>query len=1240
MTVLKRKSSPQTGDSDTINDDQSGDVFGQVIDAAKRNGMSLETWLQVAVRQDENRDHLSPDEKTLKKLLQTQRHSRLEAERAAFVAEEALQDELEEPDTDADSEALISAIDDLSTQLNFLKTPEEPNTEDNPQLPAAEGAAEDDEVYRMQGGGSTIEDLRARILALKQRIVSPVEPLEDAETELESNNAAPEIIFDLDLDASPGRTTRPDSVTEYDAGDESFDQSHDQSLWDTSFAQQPATGGSPTPDAILEEAETAPEDGEKEEALSSEVMESHFKLLGDKINSLLEKSDSEAKTHNDDIREKLEHNLSLLESKISQLPTRDDVAILRPMAKMQVKLQEDQGRLDQNLQKLADEHVRLHNSVTQSDAGRQLPALQSQIDNLEASVKSIKPALSRDVAGLLDLTVQKLEKSIRQQPDAVTNSALQTQIAKLEKTLQNLPSEIAQQQPNPQSLISFLPPRETLESIEHTVGRLEAILMEQQTSLNALKAGDQTHLFKDRFDSLLARLDDTMKRFDSASLEADRRAGESTEQQTFQNQNFVEQLSLQIESLERRIEEIPALGAAKIDETDATHQQMQDDLARIETQMSTVMAQLEKQLARPDPKIPAAPTATEVSKAVSDAVVTPLHEALNRVERGIDARSQQTLDDLSALLKANAEKSKSPEGLDKRLSSVPDTLSLLLNKIYDLESGVDRLQAKRSKQAVAHSVAAKDTQTRSRIRKAEIVPDRTDRTGRTDQSGDTPPQPSKPALETTRETARPSESVEAVEPVQQAAASGTARGSRSAKSEQTAEPGVGMNYIAAARRATHKRAERPAIPAEAASTEDPSVDSIKRRAEHFLAQQKQELQTESDPSRRKKILGVCLGLSLIIAAVALTLQSYRSQSGPEEVLTTGSISGPAKAARASLAAASKVIDDPSDTAARPVRQKIPDRLPGGTDRFSALGENIFGALTKPTNIALPVAKPDSAKTATDTPLLHTFVAPAPASTIGPLPLRYKAAIGDAVAQFEVGSRYADGFGTPADMQKAVQWYRRAADQGLAPALYRLGSLLEHGRGITKDKAAAAELYEQAGDKGNTKAMYNLGVLHAQGALGEPDFAAAAEWFTRAAEAGVRDSQFNLAILHARGMGVATDLEEAYFWFAVAAKDGDPDAIAKRDALGPDLLSDIRAQLDRKVAGWVPELPPENANNVAIPDEGWIAVELPASAEAVLAKHAETASDGETASVGGLPTFFEQSGVLDGKPLTNIDESRI
>lgn len=1239
MTVLKRKSSPQTGDSDRSEGDQPGDVFNQVIEAAKRNGMSLEAWLQDAVRQDEHREHLSPDELALKKLLQTQRQSRLQAERAALVAEEALQGELEDHDTDPDSEALISAIDDLSAQLNALKTPQEPDADTEPVRPAVESRAQAADRGELQGA-STIDDLRARILALKQRIVSPAGPQNEAETRLQPGIGSralpphrPTSEFEFDLDPESDPEAGPPQAVDTESGDgtgtetgtESGSEIGDDTLWSAAVAR-PEPGGSLAADATAEPDGTAPDHDEREDTFGSDAMESHFKLLGDKINALLEKSDTEAKTHNDEIREKLERNLTLLERKISQLPTRDDVAILQPMAKLQVKLQEDQGRLDQNFRKLADEHVRLQSSVAQSDASRQLPGLQNQISNLEASLKSIRPALSRDVASLLDLTVQKLEKSARQQPDAV----LQTQLSRLEKTLRDLPAEIAQQQPNPQSLISFLPPRETLESIEHTVGRLEAILMEQQASLDSLKAGDQTEIFKDRFDGLLARLDDTMKRFDSAALDADRRAGESLKQQTDQNKSLVEQLTAQIESLEQRIEQMPVPDAAKNEATDAAHQQMRDDLARIESQLSTVMEQLETQLARPGPEGPAAPTASALSKAVSDAVVAPLNEALNRVERGLDARSRQTLDDLSALVKANADKRKPAEALQNRLSSMPDTLGLLLNKIYDLESGVDRLHAKHQRQAAASSLSVKGRQIRSRIRKSGTAPEHADSPA---------PQPSEPVEEAGR-PARPAEASRPAGSAGSAKPAEPARGSQSAGTGQQAESGVGMNYIAAARRAAHNRPDRPAMPADAPSLDSPSVDSVRLRAEQILSQQKQALQSETDPHRRKKILGVCLGLSLIIAAVALTLQSFRSQSEPEAVLTTGSISAPAPAGEAVRFADSEAPVDSTGTEVRPTSQKIPDRLPGGKDRFSALSDSVFAPLTAPTEIALPIARPDSKQAASGTPLLHTFVAPAPVSTIGPLPLRYKAAIGDPAAQFEVGSRYADGFGTPADMQKAVQWYRRAADQGLAPALYRLGSLLEHGRGIAQNKAAAAELYEQAGEKGNTKAMYNLGVLHAQGALGEPDFAAAAKWFTRAAEAGVKDSQFNLAILHARGMGVATDLEEAYFWFAVAARDGDPDAMAKRDALGPDLLSDARAQLDRKVADWFPEIPPASANFVAQPEDGWIAVELPPSAEAVLAKHAETASDGETISVGGLPTFFEQSGALDGKPLTKIDESRI
>lgn len=61
----------------------------------------------------------------------------------------------------------------------------------------------------------------------------------------------------------------------------------------------------------------------------------------------------------------------------------------------------------------------------------------------------------------------------------------------------------------------------------------------------------------------------------------------------------------------------------------------------------------------------------------------------------------------------------------------------------------------------------------------------------------------------------------------------------------------------------------------------------------------------------------------------------------------------------------------------------------------------------------------------------------PAATVGPLSLRLAAANGDPSAQFEVGSRFAEGKGTTQSFKDAAKWYQRAADQGFAPAQYRL-----------------------------------------------------------------------------------------------------------------------------------------------------------------------------------------------------------
>src|SRR5918911_1031109 len=53
--------------------------------------------------------------------------------------------------------------------------------------------------------------------------------------------------------------------------------------------------------------------------------------------------------------------------------------------------------------------------------------------------------------------------------------------------------------------------------------------------------------------------------------------------------------------------------------------------------------------------------------------------------------------------------------------------------------------------------------------------------------------------------------------------------------------------------------------------------------------------------------------------------------------------------------------------------------------------------------------------------------------------------GDAPSQFNLGLMYLDGTGVPQNDEKAVEWFRRSADQGYAKAQGNLGALYATGR---------------------------------------------------------------------------------------------------------------------------------------------------------------------------------------------------
>jgi localization factor PodJL len=214
--------------------------------------------------------------------------------------------------------------------------------------------------------------------------------------------------------------------------------------------------------------------------------------------------------------------------------------------------------------------------------------------------------------------------------------------------------------------------------------------------------------------------------------------------------------------------------------------------------------------------------------------------------------------------------------------------------------------------------------------------------------------------------------------------------------------------------------------------------------------------------------------------------------------------------------------------------------------------------------------------------------------IGGPKLRNAALGGNAAAAYEIGVRYAEGHGVPANPEEAARWYERAAGKGVALAQFRYASMLEKGHGVKKDLGQARRLYLAAATKGNAKAMHNLAVLYAEGIDGKPDYATAAQWFRKAADHGVADSQYNLGVLAARGLGTPKSLTESYKWFALAAAQGDKEAARKRDEVATQMDADALAAAQKAVKSFVAAAQPQDAIAVAAPPGGWDDAAAPAA----------------------------------------------
>src|SRR5260370_16475663 len=79
-----------------------------------------------------------------------------------------------------------------------------------------------------------------------------------------------------------------------------------------------------------------------------------------------------------------------------------------------------------------------------------------------------------------------------------------------------------------------------------------------------------------------------------------------------------------------------------------------------------------------------------------------------------------------------------------------------------------------------------------------------------------------------------------------------------------------------------------------------------------------------------------------------------------------------------------------------------------------------------------------------------------------------------LAENELGSMYASGEGVPKDDKKALEWFKKAAEQGYADAEYNLGTRYLFGSATERDFETAAHWFLKAAEQANLSAPDTLG----------------------------------------------------------------------------------------------------------------------------------------------------------------------
>jgi hypothetical protein len=138
-----------------------------------------------------------------------------------------------------------------------------------------------------------------------------------------------------------------------------------------------------------------------------------------------------------------------------------------------------------------------------------------------------------------------------------------------------------------------------------------------------------------------------------------------------------------------------------------------------------------------------------------------------------------------------------------------------------------------------------------------------------------------------------------------------------------------------------------------------------------------------------------------------------------------------------------------------------------------------------------------------------------------------------------------GIATAQNVDKAIYWYRKAADQGNDLGQFNLGILYYEGKGVSQDYGKAFHWINKAAKQGFSKACGQLGTMYIFGEGVAVSLDKAYQYSLQAAKGGDSLGFYNIGQFYGQGVFLEQNDIQAYAHYSISVNMEDPLVVAKK-----------------------------------------------------------------------------------------------